>query len=63
VKEEGNGKKDKGRSKEEILEIRKEMMKSKVKVKKDNFVGDDEDKKKKDPPQELMYRLAKGEKA
>ena len=42
-------------------------MKSKVKVKKDNFQGEknqiDDSKKKKDPPPELMARLATGQKA
>jgi len=50
-----------------MLELRKQMMKSKVKAKKDNFgaaeaaVGED-GKKKKEPPLQLMHRLAKGEK-
>ena len=46
------------RTKEDILLLRKKMMASKVKVKKDNFVGDiskDESLKgKKDPAPELM---------
>lgn len=44
------------------------MMKSKVRVKKDNFVNESkpeegDQKKKKDPPPELMQRLATGKKA
>jgi hypothetical protein len=63
------------RTKEHILELRKKMMKSKVKPGKDNFRGaesvdpkggdaleSDRKAKKVDPNQELMLRLAMGKK-
>lgn len=52
-------------SKQELLDLRKKMMKSTVKDKKDNFTADltGNDQKQKDIPLELMQRLAKGQKA
>ncbi|CDW90892.1 UNKNOWN [Stylonychia lemnae] len=55
--------KEKERSKQEILELRRKMMKSNVKEKKDNFNPDqskDPSLKSKDMPYDLMQRLSKG---
>ena len=51
------------RTKQELLEQRKEMMKSKVKAKVDNFVVADQSDISQSVPMELMHRLAQGVKS
>ncbi len=53
---------DKERTKQNILELRKKMMKSTVREKKDNFVNEQTMSKQSSMPVELMQRLAKGQK-
>eukprot|EP00347_Sterkiella_histriomuscorum_P016368 403353456 len=65
IKSSKQDKADKERTKQEILELRKKMMKSKIKEKKDNFAVEppkDANGKSKDIPIELMQRLSKGQK-